>query len=163
VTGTVAHVPRVPPPAYALGAAVAQRLLVPRRLPPTTSRSAATAAVTLASIALAAAAGREFRRHGTTFEPFDPQQASTLVTTGSNALTRNPMYVGMAGLLVAHAVWRGSWAALAPIAAFVTVIDRLQITAEEAALTEKFGAPYDAYRAATPRWLGLRSLALRKP
>ena len=69
------------------------------------------------------------------------------------------MYVGLAGLLVAHAAWRGSWAALEPVAGFVLLVDRLQIKAEESALLDRFGAAYAAYRAATPRWLGSRSLA----
>ena len=107
---------------------------------------------------MAGAAGREFRRHGTTVEPFRPERASALVTTGSNAVTRNPMYVGMAGGLLAHAVWRGSWPALVPAAVFVGIIDRLQVEPEEAALLRLFGDEYDAYRAAVPRWLGLRPL-----
>ena len=71
--------------------------------------------------------------------------------------------VGMAGLLVANAIWRGSWAALAPVAGFVVIIDRLQIEAEESALLEKFEAAYEAYRAAPPRWLDRRSLDFAKP
>jgi len=69
----------------------------------------------------------------------------------------------MAGLLVANAIWRGSWAALAPVAGFVVIIDRLQIEAEESALLKKFGAEYRAYRAAAPRWLDRRSLDFAKP
>jgi protein-S-isoprenylcysteine O-methyltransferase Ste14 len=70
------------------------------------------------------------------------------------------MYVGLAGVLVAHAIWRGSWAALAPVVGFVVLMDRQQIAAEEAALLTRFGAEYDAYRSVTPRWLGRRSLPI---
>ena len=73
------------------------------------------------------------------------------------------MYVGLAGLLVANAIWRGSWLALAPVAGFVVLIDQAQIEAEESALLEKFGAEYEAYRAASPRWLDRRSLDFVKP
>ena len=72
------------------------------------------------------------------------------------------MYVGMAGLLVANAIRRGSWIALAPVAGFVVFIDRLQIEAEESALLEKFGADYEAYREAAPRWLDRRSFDFAK-
>lgn len=113
----------------------------------------------MASISLAGAAASRFRRSGTTVDPLHPESASVLVTSGANALTRNPMYVGMAGLLVSHAIWRRSWVALAPVAVFVALIDRLQIQAEESALTDTFGAEFDAYRAATPRWLDRRSLS----
>jgi protein-S-isoprenylcysteine O-methyltransferase Ste14 len=114
-------------------------------------------------LGLAGAAAAQFRRRGTTVEPFRPESASVLVTTGANSISRNPMYLGMAGLLVAHAVWRGSWEALLPVAGFIVLIDRLQIRAEESALTRKFGAEYDDYRAASPRWLGRRSLAFGQP
>lgn len=69
------------------------------------------------------------------------------------------MYVGLSGLLVANAVRLGSWKAFLPVAAFTLVIDRMQIAAEERALVANFGAAYEAYRAAVPRWLGRRSLA----
>jgi protein-S-isoprenylcysteine O-methyltransferase Ste14 len=68
------------------------------------------------------------------------------------------MYVGLAGLLTANAIWRGSWVALFPVAGFVVLIDRLQIEAEEAALLAKFGTEFESYRAAAPRWVGLRAL-----
>lgn len=106
------------------------------------------------AVLLAGAAARQFHRQGTTVDPFDPALASSLVTTGANAVSRNPMYVGMAGLLVAHALRRGSVTALLPVAAFVLVIDRVQIVAEEEALSAHFGAEYDRYRARVPRWLG---------
>jgi len=153
----------VPPPVLALAAGFAQRLLTGPARTPTTGRAAAATAVSLASVALAGGASRAFRRSGTTVKPFHPEQASTLVTTGSNVISRNPMYVGMTGLLVAHAIWGGSWSALLPVAAFVAVIDRVQIRAEESALHAKFGLAYDAYRAATPRWLDARSLRTERP
>ena len=110
---------------------------------------------------LAGAAAAQFRRRGTTVDPFEPERASVLVTTGANAVSRNPMYVGMTGLLVANAVRRRSWKALLPVAAFTLVIDRVQVAAEETALLSRFGAEYDAYRAAVPRWLDRRSLPTR--
>ena len=154
---------RVPPPLVALAAALAQRVLTGPAPAPPAGRAAATTTLSLASMLMAAAAASRFRRSGTTIEPFHPDQTSVLVTTGANSISRNPMYVGMAGLLVANAIWRGSWAALAPVAGFVVIIDRLQIEAEESALLEKFGAEYEAYRAASPRWLDRRSLDFAKP
>ena len=73
------------------------------------------------------------------------------------------MYIGLAGLLAANAIWRGSWGALAPVAGFALLIDRLQIEAEESALLEKFGAQYEAYRAGSPRWLNRRFSTSRSP
>jgi protein-S-isoprenylcysteine O-methyltransferase Ste14 len=107
---------------------------------------------------LAGASSRSFRREGTTVLPFHPEQTSSLVTTGANAVTRNPMYVGMAGLLLAQAAYRRSWTALAPVAAFVAAVDVYQVRFEEAALRERFGDVYDAYSQAVPRWFDRRSL-----
>jgi protein-S-isoprenylcysteine O-methyltransferase Ste14 len=103
---------------------------------------------------MAAGAASRFRRSETTVDPLRPDRASVLVTTGPNSISRNPMYVALAGLLVANAVWRGSWVALVPVVGFVGLIDLTQVRAEESALLEKFGAEYDAYRASTPRWIG---------
>ena len=117
-------------------------------------------AASLASVSMAGAAALRFRRSGTTLEPFHPEQATALVTSGAYTISRNPMYVGLAGLLTAHAVWRGSWAALLPLAGFVVLMDRSQIRAEEAALLEKFGPAYSAYRDTSPRWIDRRSFDL---
>jgi protein-S-isoprenylcysteine O-methyltransferase Ste14 len=148
----------VPPPLVAVAAALAQRALGQAKDRPRTGRAAITTVVGLASTSMLAAAANGFRRRGTTVDPLHPDRASVLVTTGPNSISRNPMYLGMAGLLVAHAVWRGSWAALVPVVGFVAVIDRLQIEPEESALRATFGSEYESYREAAPRWVGLRSL-----
>lgn len=144
--------PVVPPPVFALAAGIAQHLLAPDR-PAGGPRKVAAAAIAAASLGLDASAMAAFRRHHTTVNPLDPARASSMVTGGAFRLTRNPMYVGMAGLLTAHAVRRGGWLTPLPIAAFVVLIDRLQIPAEEAAMERNFGEAYDDYRARVPRWL----------
>jgi len=150
---------RPPPPLLALAAALAQQGLTRGAPPASTLRRSTAAATAATSVALAGGAATRFRVQHTTVEPFDPSKASSLVVSGPNALTRNPMYVGMAGLLVANALRRGSWAAVLPVAAFVAVIDRFQVVAEERALAERFGADYAAYRESVPRWLGARSFS----
>ncbi len=149
----------VPPPLIALVAGLAQRALTGATPAPKAGRMAVSGILSLLSMSMAGTAAEQFRRRGTTVEPFHPERASALVTTGANSISRNPMYVGMAGVLVEHAVWRASWIALIPVAGFVVLIDRGQIDAEEDALAEKFGSDYAAYRASTPRWLGRRSFA----
>ena len=133
-------------------------MLAPQAAAPTVPRAVAATTLSAASVALAGSASRSFQRQGTTVQPFRPERTTALVTTGANAITRNPMYVGMAGLLLAHAVRRGSWVALAPVAGFIVLVDRVQIAAEEPALREKFGGEFEAYCARVPRWLDRRSL-----
>lgn len=92
------------------------------------------------------------RRH-TTVNPLRPATTSALVTSGVYRLTRNPMYVGMACLLVAWAVWLGAlWPWLGPVA-FVLFITRFQIRPEERALTTLFGEAYLHYTTRVRRWL----------
>ena len=158
----VGEVKRPPPPLLALAAGFAQRSVARGAPPPSAARAAVATAVAGASMGLAAASVRQFRRQGTTVEPFEPSRATALVTTGVNATSRNPMYVGMAGLLVANAMRLGSWKALLPVAVFTVVIDRVQIAAEEPALLANFGAEYEGYRAAVPRWLDRRSVAIAR-
>lgn len=143
----------IPPPVYAVAAAAAQHLLAGDRRPGPV-RVVAAGALAAASAGLIGGSAREFRSARTTVHPLHPEHASTLVTDGPNRLTRNPMYVGLAGLLTAHAVLRGGWTTVLPVGAFVAAIDRLQIRVEERALRESFGADYTAYCARVPRWLG---------
>ncbi|MFE7223837.1 methyltransferase family protein [Nocardioides sp. NPDC057577] len=145
--------PKVPPPVYVAAGLAAQHLLAPSRRP-TVVRSVAAGLLAAGSVYVAGGAARAFKHKDTTFNPLEPEGATAVVTDGPFRYTRNPMYVGMAGLLAAHAVLRGGWLPLVPVAAFVAVIDRTQIPAEEHALSWSFGEAYDSYRAATPRWLG---------
>jgi len=144
--------PTVPPPVVALAAAGAQHVLAPRR-PAGALRRVLATSVAAGSVGLVGATARRFLAAGTTVEPFDPAQATVLVTDGPNALTRNPMYVGLAGLLLAHAVARGGWATWLPVAGFVAVVDRVQVRPEETALAALFGPEYDDYRRRVRRWL----------
>lgn len=103
---------------------------------------------------------KQLQRSDTTLDPTHPERTTALVTTGPYSVTRNPMYLGLTGFLVANAVRKGSLTSLLPVVAFVAVVDRVQIASEEAALLDRFGPAYDAYRTAVPRWLDQRSLDL---
>src|SRR5688572_25960336 len=96
----------VPPPVLGLTAALAQRALAPH--PETSPVGRGLAAVLgAASVALMGTAAGSFRRRGTTVNPVRLGDSTELVVDGPFSLTRNPMYVGMAGVLAAHALWRG--------------------------------------------------------
>ena len=94
-----------------------------------------------------------FRRHKTTVNPTTPGKASTVVTSDVFARTRNPMYLGLAIVLVAWTVFLGSLAAAVGIPVFVAYMTRFQIMPEERALAGLFGAPYDDYRRRVRRWI----------
>jgi protein-S-isoprenylcysteine O-methyltransferase Ste14 len=96
---------------------------------------------------------RDFARAKTTINPVNIDNASTLVTTGIFATTRNPMYLGMTMLLLGWAVFlSGVWTIFGPIL-FVLFITRFQIIPEEAVLAQKFGRGYQDYMQRVRRWL----------
>lgn len=152
---------RVPPVAWLAAGLLAQKMLPAGRRAGRTARGLA-GMILMASLGLLAWAVTAFRRHETTVDPLAPARASQLVDDGPFRVTRNPMYVAMAGVLVAHAVARRSTLSLVPAAGFALVINNAQIEAEERAMAANFGADWDRYRAATPRWLSPRSLLSRK-
>ena len=148
---------RVPPPlvgalcallAWALAAlgGGAGRLDGPLRAP-------LALAIGLLALALDAWALWTFRRHRTTPSPFTPERSRSVVRDGPYRFSRNPMYLGVALLLLALCLWLGSPLALVSIGVFVAYITRLQIAPEERALRAKFGAPYENYLRTVRRWL----------
>lgn len=147
---------KLPPPAIAVLAACLMYLLA--RFPP---QLALPAALKLASAGLLALTGLSvaalgilaFRRHATTVNPLQPDKATALVTDGIYRFTRNPMYLGMALLLSAWALYLSAlWAFAGPIV-FVLYISRFQIQPEERALAGLFGREYADYAGRVRRWL----------
>ena len=117
------------------------------------ARSLIFAAIALAGGAIALAGDLEFKRAGTTVNPFRPQNTSALVTSGVYRFTRNPMYVGLLLVVVGWAAFLCSaWAFAGPVA-FVAYISRFQIAPEERALSAKFGTAYSDYLSRVRRWI----------
>lgn len=94
-----------------------------------------------------------FRRARTTVNPLNPEAASALVTSGIYQRTRNPMYLGMLLVLLGWAVFLANVLTFAFPAAFVVLMNRLQILPEERALTVRFGSKFDDYQSRVRRWL----------
>jgi protein-S-isoprenylcysteine O-methyltransferase Ste14 len=92
-----------------------------------------------------------FRRARTGVVPFS--EATTLVLRGPYRFTRNPMYLGMAGILVGAAVALGSLTPWLVVPAFMRIISERFITPEEVFLERTFGRAYVEYKAAVRRWL----------
>ena len=94
-----------------------------------------------------------FRIAGTTVNPLRPELASQLVVSGIYRRTRNPMYLGLLGVLAAWAVCLGQPLALLMLPVWVWYIGRFQIQPEEAALHRLFGSSYTAYCGKVRRWV----------
>lgn len=142
----------IPPPVLA-GLAFGAQLVLSRRQSSSKRSRMAGWLLGIGSGLLIGGAVLQFQRSNTTVNP-KTLDTTELVVNGPNRLTRNPMYLGTTGLLVAHALGRRSWSALLPAALYAVVIDRVQIPVEEVVLQERFGARFGEYRAVTPRWLG---------
>ena len=94
-----------------------------------------------------------FKKAQTTVNPLAPNRSTAVVSTGVYRITRNPMYLGMALILLGLALYLASpWALLGPLV-FAAFITRFQIQPEERALTARFGAAYTAYCTQVRRWL----------
>jgi len=104
-----------------------------------------------AGLALDVAAFRLFRKHRTSILP--NRAASSLITEGPFAKSRNPIYLGNTlAIFGAGLLFGVAWLALAAVAAAFAV-QKLAIEREEAHLEAGFGALWRDYAAKTPRWL----------
>jgi len=106
-----------------------------------------------AGVLLLIAALIAFARARTTVNPVEPEQAKTLVTTGLYRISRNPMYLAMALILLGSALRLSNTGAFITPALFVWSITMFQIKPEERALQSIFGEDFTAYRQQTRRWL----------
>ena len=108
-------------------------------------------AVLVAGLALLVLAGGLFKRAGTDLIPFG--NVSALVTTGVYRYSRNPMYLGMAAILLGCAITVGATTALLVPPLFMLIIQWRYIRAEEALLQDLFPQDFAAYRGRVRRWL----------
>jgi len=90
------------------------------------------------------------RPGGGTPAPIDPPKA--LVARGLYRYTRNPMYVGVASILVGEAVLFQSRRLLAYALVVGLLFHAFVLLYEEPTLRQKFGPSYEEYLKAVPRW-----------
>jgi len=145
----------IPPPLVALLAAAAMwgATLVAPSASGSSFRVPLAIVLAIAGLALSTSGRLAFRNAKTSANPLKPQAATSLVVAGIYKATRNPMYVGLALVLVGWAVFLWSaWALLGPVG-FVAYIARFQIAPEERALALLFGEEYSAYKSRVRPWL----------
>jgi protein-S-isoprenylcysteine O-methyltransferase Ste14 len=83
--------------------------------------------------------------------PYDPPRL--LVTRGLYAFVRNPIYVGVVGILIGEALLFDSIPVLAYGALLLVLFHLRLLLYEEPQLRKHFGASYDEYCRSVPRWL----------
>lgn len=104
-------------------------------------------------VAMEIVAGLMFLRAKTTANPLKPANASRLVTTGLYRFSRNPMYLALLFVLMAWGAHLANPLNVIMLTAWVLYITEFQIKPEEKALSEKFGADYEAYCRRVRRWI----------
>lgn len=147
---------RIPPPLVGLLVAVAMWFLAGVSLHFQIAfpiRLALALVWALCGVAIAISGVAAFRRAQTTVNPLAPDAASSLVVLGVFHHTRNPMYLGMASVLIGWAIYLAAPMALLGPLLFAAYITRFQIIPEEQALTQNFGQAFADYRAQVRRWI----------
>jgi protein-S-isoprenylcysteine O-methyltransferase Ste14 len=143
------------PPPFLYAAAVVGGFLLDRRWPMPIGAGivAHVIAWVLMALCLALTFGSIglFWGHHTSIVP--NRAANTLVIAGPYRFTRNPMYLGLALLSVALAVFLDTWWPIVLLAPALCAIRFAVIGREEEYLRRRFGADYDAYTRLVRRWV----------
>lgn len=94
---------------------------------------------------------RKFSRTETTILP--DGEPSKLMEDGLFAVSRNPIYVAMALLLLGSGLATGQLWALIIVPLFIVLVQQVWIVKEEANLEDAFGQIYRNYKMRVRRWL----------
>lgn len=92
-----------------------------------------------------------FRQEGNNPEPWKP--VDTFIAQGVYLRTRNPMYLAMAFIYLAIAIYFQSLGALFLFVPLIVMIGQFVIAREEAYLERKFGQSYLDYKTKVRRWI----------
>ena len=98
-------------------------------------------------------AARSFKEHQTTINPIKIETASSLVVSGIFNYSRNPMYLGMALILLGLSLKFNIIGGLIFTALFILYITSFQIKPEEKAMQKIFGEEFLSYKNKVRRWL----------
>ena len=85
--------------------------------------------------------------------PLPLDAPKNLVARGLYRVTRNPMYLGVLGVILGWAVLYGEGVLLAYLAVVGLCFHLFVVSYEEPQLRKLFGADYAAYCSKVPRWL----------
>ncbi|MDD3135881.1 MAG: isoprenylcysteine carboxylmethyltransferase family protein [Methanoregula sp.] len=92
-----------------------------------------------------------FLKNATTLQP--SEEPTSLVISGPFRLSRNPIYLGMASILLGVAVLLGTLVTLIFPIIFIMLIEFFIIPGEEGKMEKIFGEPYRKYKKSVRRWI----------
>ena len=96
-------------------------------------------------------ADRAFKENKTSVRPLE--KSDRLITTGAFRISRHPMYLGFAGILLGIAMLMGSLTPYLVFPAFLIFMDAVFIRHEEKELEKTFGEAWLQYRKMSRRCL----------
>lgn len=96
------------------------------------------------------AADRVIHQAKTTVKPFE--EPSALITHSVYGISRNPMYLGFAAILIGIAILLKTVTPYLIVVIFVFLMDRMFIQIEEQNLARKFGKAWLEYKGKVRRW-----------
>ena len=94
---------------------------------------------------------RLFKENNTTVKPY--LEPTSLITSGPFSLSRHPMYLGMASVLLGVAVNHGTIITFVFPLLFVFLMEILFIPFEEETLIRTYGVDYRDYQSKVRRWI----------
>ena len=98
-------------------------------------------------------ATKEFKKSETTVNPMKPETSTRLVTSGVFKYTRNPMYLGLASILLASCFYFSSLLGIIVyVPLFIFYITVFQIIPEEESMKTIFNDEYLDYCSKVRRW-----------
>lgn len=134
-----------------MGVAWALARFAPIGVVPSGALQVAGTGVAVAGLGLIFWSAWWFWRKKTTIEPH--HAPGTLIVEGPYRLSRNPIYLGMVGILTGQVIWFGALSGVVLPLLLLWVLTARFAKPEEAALLEAFGEEGRAYLVATRRWL----------
>ena len=143
--------PLVPPPVIFIGCALVM-VYLPNPYP-FKINALAVYSIVLVSSAIAFFSLWELYKSKANINPIHLEKSNVFVVDGIYRFSRNPMYLSLAGLLVAWAVYLQSAVSFLGVFLFVYLITQWQIKPEEYWLEKKFGDSYLAYKKKVRRWI----------
>ncbi len=111
--------------------------------------------VLLSGLIIIFSAKATLSKHRTTERPgrHSLPRVTALVTTGVYNCSRNPIYLGMAILMVGWWMILMNWISIIGVFVFVRFITGFQIIPEERMLERMFGDEYRRYKSRVRRWV----------
>ena len=94
-----------------------------------------------------------FKKQNTTVNPIKIENASSLVTSGVFEYSRNPMYLGMALILLGLALMFNVIGGTLFTLLFTTYITKFQIKPEEEVMESLFGEDFLKYKKNVRMWI----------